>query len=79
MKQLKLYQKVLAGLLTALGFAACTTEQPDLYGPMPVLYGPPIVDSTEVQPDSRSVPEEGIETPNLETNNEKRHSSDEPA
>jgi len=46
---------------------------------MPVLYGPPIVDSTEVQPDSRSVPEEEFETPNLETNNEKGHSSDEPA
>lgn len=36
-----------AGLLTALGFASCVHEQPDLYGP-PVVYGPPI-DTTEVE------------------------------
>lgn len=32
----------------ALGFGACTTEQPDLYGPPPVLYGPLPIDSTQI-------------------------------
>ena len=79
MKQTKLYQKVLAGLLTTLGFAACTTEQPDLYGSMPVLYGPPLVDSTEVQPDSRSITEDEIEVSALENNSEEEQTTNEPA
>jgi len=40
----KITRKILAGALTAIGFAACTVEEPDLYG-TPLLYGPLPVDS----------------------------------
>lgn len=68
-------RKVLAGMLTALGFSACTTEQPDLYGPMPVLYGPPLVDSTEVEevrPNlfDLDLPEDDTTVPNEEADDE---------
>ena len=45
MKIINLQRKVLVGVLTILGFSACTTEEPDLYG-TPLLYGPLPPDST---------------------------------
>lgn len=45
----KIYRKLLAGCLATLGFAACTTEEPDLYGPMPEYSEP-----KEVKQQSRS-------------------------
>ncbi len=52
----KIYRKLLAGCLATLGFAACTTEEPDLYGPMPVEYGPrpEYSEPKEVKQQSRS-------------------------
>jgi hypothetical protein len=78
MKHLKLYQKVLAGLLAALGFSACTTEQPDLYGPLPVLYGPLPLDSTEARPLTRSVEEDEIVMPAPDSEDDEL-TADEPA
>ena len=45
----KIYRKLLAGCLATLGFAACTTEEPDLYGPKPEYSEP-----KEVKQQSRS-------------------------
>jgi hypothetical protein len=45
----KIYCKLLAGCLATLGFAACTTEEPDLYGPRPEYSEP-----KEVKQQSRS-------------------------
>ena len=47
-KMLKLYQKLIAGCLVTLGFAACTSEEPDLYGPIPTPYEPTPADTTQV-------------------------------
>ena len=42
-----MYRKLLASILTVLGFSACCHEQKCLYGP-PALYGPPVDDSIPV-------------------------------
>lgn len=70
---------MLASLLTAMGFSACSNEQPDLYGPIPLLYGPPPVDSTSVQHDTRSAADDEIEMPNLESEDNDEQTTNEPA
>ncbi len=76
----RIYRKVLAGCLAALGFAACTTEEPDLYGPMPVVYGPvpEYSEPKEVKQQSRSASTEAIGN-QAEAPQEDEQTTDEPA
>ncbi|MCR5180942.1 MAG: hypothetical protein K6C30_06985 [Bacteroidaceae bacterium] len=58
MKRNHFSRRILAGLLTLLGFSACVEEQPDLYG-TPLLYGPLPVDSAEMN-NRQEVPDNSV-------------------